>query len=350
MRLFQVARYLYRMKWYVLCVFAVVTLAGETYLRLPCGRQLEYQPDSELGGVYCPGQSSSMVRINSDGHRGKDTDWSRPVFVAVGDSQSWGSGVPDADVWTVRLEDFLHDKAGLEAVQVVNASHPGHGPYHHFVRLRRVLEAHQVRAVLVRVSIEDRRFTAPPPDELPRLVKEAEWRQQVRSVTKFFPFLFNKAKEQLPSITSVFGPKQVQTTAVRSEEAGRKMWEQQSRWWQRMIEVAGKHNTPLVFCIHDPTDLPSSAVLASNLAKQIEGRKNVFLLRLGSEVYGLRPGNTEALWREYRSRFTLFHDDHGNREQHELVARRLFTFLQERGFDEPRRRPRTVLTRFSQRR
>src|SRR6185369_15890297 len=59
MRLSQVARYLYRMKWYVLCVLAVVTLAGEVYLRLPCGRQLEYQSDPELGGVFRPGQSSS---------------------------------------------------------------------------------------------------------------------------------------------------------------------------------------------------------------------------------------------------------------------------------------------------
>ncbi|MBI1915835.1 MAG: hypothetical protein HYS12_14040 [Planctomycetes bacterium] len=332
MRISQIARCLYRMKWYVFCVLGVATLAGEVYLRLPCGRQLEYQPDPDLGGVFRPGQSSSMVTVNRDGHRGKDTDWLRPVLLAVGDSQSWGSGVPDADVWTARLEDFLHEKPDLGAIQVVNASHPGHGPYHQFVRMRRVLEAHKVRAVLVRVSIEDRRFTAPRPEELPRLVAEVEWRQQVRSVTKFLPFVVNKAKEQLPSMAAVFGPKQMQTTAVRSEEAGRKMWEEQSRWWERMIEVAAEHNTSLVFCIHDPTDLPSSAVLAANLAKQIEGRKNVFLLRLGSKAYGLRAGNTDALWREYRSRFTLFHDDHGNQAQHELVARTLFAFFQDKGF------------------
>src|SRR5262249_18580259 len=237
------------------------------------------------------------------------------------------------------LEDLLNEKAGLEGIQVVNASHPGHGPYHQFIRMRRVLEAHNVRAVLVRVSIEDRRFTAPRPEELPRLVQEAEWRQQVRSVTKFLPFILNKAKEQVPSIAAIFGTKQVQTTAVRSAAAGGQMWEQQSCWWEGMIEVAAEHHTPLVFCIHDPTDLPSSAVLAAQLAKTIEGHKNVFLFRLGSEVYGLRQGSTDALWREYRSRFTLFHDDHGNREQHALIARTLFAFFQDKGFIVPPEQP-----------
>jgi len=343
MRLSEVARYLVRRKWDVLCALIVVTLAGEVYLRLPCGRQLEYQPDPELGGVYCPSQSSPMVTINSDGHRGKETDWSRPALVAVGDSQAWGSGVPDSDVWAARLEELLHDHAGLKDLQVVNASHPGHGPYHQYVRMRRVLEAHNVRAVLVRVSIEDRRFTAPRPEELPQLVADAEWRQRVRSITKVLPFIFNKAKEQVPSIAAIFGPRQVQTTAVRSEEAGRKMWEEQHQWWERMIEVAGENRTPLVFYLHDPTDLPSSAVLAANLTRLIEGRKNVFLLRLGSQAYGLRPGNTDALWREYRSRFTLFHDDHGNKENHEQVARTLLTFFLDKGFlgsaEQPSYRP-----------
>ncbi len=332
MRISQVARYLYRKKWDVLCVLAIVTLAGEVYLRLPWGRQLEYQPDPELGAVFCPGQSSSLVTVNSDGHRGKDTDWDRPVILAVGDSQAWGSGVPDGDVWTARLEDLLHEHSGLKDLQVVNASHPGHGPYQQLVRMRRVLEAHKVRAVLVRVSIEDRRFTAPGSEELPRLVAEAEWRQQVRSITKFLPFVVNKAKEQLPSIEAIFGPKQVQTTAARSDEAGRKMWEAQRAWWERMLAVAAENRTPLVFYVHDPTDLPSSAVLATNLAELTKGHKNAFVLRLGSETYGVGPGNTDALWRAYRSRFTLFHDDHGNRAQHELVARTLHAFFLAKGF------------------
>jgi len=339
MRISQVARYIYQKKWNVLCVLAIVTLAGELYLRLPWGRQLEYQPDPELGAVYCPGQSSSQVTVNSDGHRGKDTDWDRPVILAVGDSQAWGSGVPDRDVWTTRLEDFLHERSGLRDFQVVNASHPGHGPYQQFVRMRRVLEAHKVRAVLVRVSIEDRRFTAPRAGELPRLVAEAEWRQQVRSITKFLPFVFNKAKEQLPSIEAIFGPKQVQTTAVRSEEAGRKMWEAQGQWWERMVAVAAENRTPLVFFLHDPTDLPSSAVLATNLAGLIKGHKNAYLLRLGSETYGVGPGSTDELWREYRSRFTLFHDDHGNRTHHELVARTLHAFFLAKGFLGPADHP-----------
>src|SRR4051812_44163223 len=156
-----IARYLKCRKLDILCVLVLVVIAAEVHLRLPWGRQMEYRSDPELVGILRPGQWSALETVNSDGHRGKETDWTKPALVAVGDSQGWGAGLADEAVWTARLEELLHRKLDLPDVQVVNASHPGHGPYHQYVRLRRVLEAHKVEAVLVRVSIEDRTFSAP---------------------------------------------------------------------------------------------------------------------------------------------------------------------------------------------
>src|SRR5262249_17971603 len=145
-------------------------------------RLVEYQPDPELGQVYQPSQVGALGTFNADGHRGPDTDWSRPVVVAVGDSQAFGQGVADAVVWTVRLEELLR-RAGSDA-QVVNTAHPGFGPIQQAVRLERVLLRSTPRAILVRVSIENRPFYAPKPEELERMQAETVARQRVRAATK----------------------------------------------------------------------------------------------------------------------------------------------------------------------
>src|SRR5437762_2325073 len=241
----EVARYLSRHKLDVLCVVVVVVIAAEVHLRLPWGRQMEYQPDPELVGVLRPGQASLKEHINSDGHRGKETDWTKPAIVAVGDSQGWGTGLPDDVIWTARLENLLHRRLGLNDVQVVNASHPGHGPHHQYVRLRRVLEAHKVEAALVRVSIEDRNFTAPSPAELPALAAAVASRQTVRTVTKFAPFLLHRIAGEGPLFNFFGKGGNPQAPTARSAQSGELMWSRQRDWWERMIELCADRSTPI---------------------------------------------------------------------------------------------------------
>src|SRR5436305_14675718 len=102
-----VLRLLWARRRDALWVLLLTALASEIYLRTPWGRPLEYQADDELVGIYRPDQQVPGLRVNRDGHRGDDTDWTHPAFVAVGDSNSWGSPVRDDEVWTAPLERRL---------------------------------------------------------------------------------------------------------------------------------------------------------------------------------------------------------------------------------------------------
>ncbi|MCI0459324.1 MAG: hypothetical protein L0Z62_20435 [Gemmataceae bacterium] len=325
------ATHTYRHRWELVAVLVLVAVAGEVYLRLPVGRQLEYQPDEELGGVLAPGQWTVGERVNRDGHRGRDTDWSRPVILAVGDSQGWGAGVADEQVWTARLEQQLRRERDYATFQVVNASHPGHGPYHQYLRARRVFEKHAVDVMIVRVSLEDWSFTPTPARELPELVEAARARQSLRRYTKFVPFLAKKGQEQLTSIRATVSLPQGDVETPSAEEKGRLMWETHGRWWEKLTELAAEHEVPVVFYLHDPTDLPGSAVLHNRLRGLARAYPGVHVLRLGSEVYGLRGASPEEVYRDYRARFTLPHDAHANARQHELIGRTVHSFLTEGG-------------------
>ena len=77
--------------WPLLLTVTLVFILGEAYMRLPfVARQLEYGPDREFGGRLAPDQrgfvwlasmslASPTITLNHDGHRGRDTDWSKPV-------------------------------------------------------------------------------------------------------------------------------------------------------------------------------------------------------------------------------------------------------------------------------
>ena len=315
----------------ILAVVALVAVAGEIYLRLPIGRQLEYQPDDELVGILAPGQQSIRETVNRDGHRGKDTDWSAPVILAVGDSQGWGAGVADDEVWTARLEQHLKRQRDYRAFQVVNASHPGHGPFHHYTRARRVLEKHRVDLLLVRVSIEDLNFKPTPTNQVPELLEAARLRQSVRQYTKFLPFLSVRAQEQMVSVQAIFQPRPPNKAAARSPDRGRRMWKEHGPWWERIADLAEQQGVPLVFLLYDPNDLPGSAVLQARLQEIVDRREDVYLFRLGSKAFGLRGSTPEAITREFRARFTLPHDPHANALQHGMIGREIHTFLVESG-------------------
>jgi hypothetical protein len=308
----------------LLAIVALVAVTGEVYLRLPVGRQLEYQPDKELVGILAPGQRSARETVNRDGHRGKDTDWSAPVILAVGDSQGWGAGVADDEVWTARLEQRLKRGRAYAAFQVVNASHPGHGPYHHYLRARRVLEKHRVDLLIVRVSLEDWNFRPTPPQQVSELIEAARFRQSVRQYTKFLPFLANRAQEQLVSIRATLSSR---TSGAPTLDRGRRMCAEHGQWWDRLADLAEEHEVPVVFFLYDPTDLPGSEALHARLRDIANGHRDVHLFRMGSQAFGLRGGTPEAINREFRARFTLPHDPHANALQHALIGREVHSFL-----------------------
>jgi lysophospholipase L1-like esterase len=318
-------------KWELVAVVVLVGVAGEIYLRLPIGRQIEYQPDEELVSILAPGQQSLHETVNRDGHRGKDTDWSAPVILAVGDSQGWGAGVADDEVWTTRLEQRLKRQGAYAAFQVVNASHPGFGPFQHYARARRVLEKHRVDLLLVRVSIEDLNFRPTPAKQVPELFAAAQSRQALKQYTKFVPFLNKRVEEQLVSVRAIFRPRPGKPSAARSPDKGHRMWEEQGRWWEKIADLAEQHGVPLVFFVYDPTDLPGSDVLQAQLQQIIATRENVSLFRLSSKAFGLRGSTPEAIEREFRARFTLPHDPHANALQHDRIGHAVHAFLVEKG-------------------
>lgn len=313
----------------IFAVVVLVAIAGEIYLRLPIGRQLEYQPDEELVSILAPDQQSLRETVNRDGHRGKDTDWSAPVILAVGDSQGWGAGVADDAVWTARLEQRLKRRGEYAGFQVVNASHPGHGPFHHYLRARRVLAKHRVDLLLVRVSIEDWDFRPTPAKQVPQQVAAAKLRRTVKRYTKFVPFLGKRTEEQLASIHAIFRSSPRKLPAA--PDLGERMWEEHGQWWQKIADLAHRRRVPLVFFVYDPTDRTNSAVLQDQLRKSIADRRDVYVFRLGSEAFDLRGGTVEARDREFRAHFTLPHDPHANARQHDRIGRAIHAFLVDRG-------------------
>jgi hypothetical protein len=307
----------------LLIVVVAATLLGEVYLRSYVGRQHEYGPDPELGARFRPGQEAFRGRVNADGHRGPDTDWSRPLLVGLGDSQAFGSGVPDEAVWTSRLTELLHEP-------VVNAAHPGFGPFQQSVELRRTLERGQdaVRGILVRVSIEDRNFTPPAPEALPAIQADTEARGRLRAWTRVVPFVVTKVGQQWPAIASTLQWTSTAATRPLDEKVGERMWTEHGRWWLDMADQADRAGVPVLFFIHDPTNLPSNKLLEQRLREALIDRPGATVVRLDSKAWGLRPGTTDQLWQQYHDRYTLQHDHHGNAAHHERVAQVLYGVLQ----------------------
>lgn len=275
----------------LLVVAVLAFLLGEVYLRSYLGYQHDSGPDPDLGRRIKPNQDAYLGRINSDGHRGQETDWDRPMVVVVGDSQAFGHGMADDEVWTSHLSRLLNESSASEPIQVVNAAHPAAGPYHQLVELRRVLarQPRHLRAILVRVDIEDRYFVAPLGGKLKELQAETQKREELRAWTRFLPYLTSRLSQQKPALASLIkwsSPAKVRPIAPAVGEA---MWGSEGAYWREMIALAGQIQVPLIFFVHDPTDLPSSEVLCRRLNEAGAGRA-VRVIRMASRVWGAASG------------------------------------------------------------
>ena len=341
--------------WQLLLVVVFVFLLGETYMRLPLViPQLEYEPDRELGGRLAPNQrgfvwlasmsmQSPTITLNDDGHRGRPTDWSKPVVLVAGDSEWFGAGVSDTAVWTQVLERELHRRPGLGGLQVVNASHPGHGPYHVFVAIRRVLTVHPVQAIIVRVSIAQSNFKPIPLAEQAKRFDQAQTRQRIRRVSKFLPFLSNKIEAQAESFREAFVPHMFRRREGgpdwRTAAAGEAMWVEEGTWWEQLIALAKAGKAPVFFVVHDVEGTPATDVLVARLEELAGKHRNVYVSRLGPDRFGLDAGDRETLQKAVRNVLTLGRDLHGNALQHELVARAILADADEDGLIVSTRKP-----------
>jgi len=327
----------------VLLTIALTLGLGEACMRLPIGlRQLEYEPDADLDGRLAPSQvgyvwlanmslQSPRITLNRDGHRGADTDWAQPVVLAVGDSEWFGAGVADDEVWTRHLERDLRPATGLERLQVVNAGHPGFGPYHEFVAFRRVLRAHRVEAVIVRVAIGQRNFGPVPAAERQQRLKAAQRRAVVRRVTKFLPFVFNKVEAQMDAVRAALVPRVLRRPAGGLERGlGRAMALEARPWWDALAALAEANNIPVVFVIDDVRGELPARELEAELRSIEASRRIVTVERLGPERFGLDP-QSPAIGRIVRETLVLERDPHANSLQHRLLGRAVFDSLRDRG-------------------
>jgi hypothetical protein len=321
----------------------LVLVLCEAYLRVPwLIPRLEYRLDDVLVATLEPNQTGFMwmgdmsyksppIRINSDGNRGSETDWSQPVILAIGNSEAFGSGVKDSQVWTARLESNLRQIKGLNNIEVVNAAHPGYGPYQHAVMVERILKKRLPEMIIVRVDIADRYFRAILDDKRPELIKKAQFRLKVRKFSKGIPFLFNKIKTQIGSIRQAvrfrFRGNQAHASQYRINKTGKVYWEQNRIWWEKIAELSILRNIPLVFIIHDIYGTPSYQALCQAYEERFGQTDGVHLLRLDPEILGLRESDPEILRRKIHSKFTLKRDPHANPAQHQMIAQAIFKFI-----------------------
>jgi hypothetical protein len=336
--------------WQLLLTVTLVFVVGEAYMRLPfVARQLEYGPDREFGGRLAPDQrgfvwlasmslQSPTITLNHDGHRGRDTNWSKPVVLVVGDSEWFGAGVGDDRVWTRVLEGELRRRPGLRELQVVNACHPGDGAYHELMVARRVLGEHAVLAIIARISIGQRNFKAIAPADRARRFEQAQVRYRIRRLTKFIPFLSNKLEAQWASIREAFIPhifrRPDRGSDWRTAVVGEEMWLETQAWWEQIVALGTSRGIPVVFVVHDVEGTPATGVLLAHVEGLAGQHQGVHVSRLGPDRFGLDREKGETFRGVVRDKLTLGRDPHGNALQHALVAQAILADAERGGLVE----------------
>jgi hypothetical protein len=313
-------------------ILLLAFLMGEAAFRLPwMDGLLAYEYDEELGfrlastqqGCLFMGDLSFLspsIGINEEGYRNRPPDGKSPEVLCLGSSEALGTGVEDTAVWTYRVEERL--KSGFPALKVVNAAGPAYGPFHCQVILKRFLRRRTPALVVVRVSIGDRNFMPPTPEEMAGFRKGSEWKRRVRALSRFLPFLVNKAEAQVLAIKDVFRWKdsgQPYTGEAEQADMGTRMWGAQQRYWRAMAETCALRSVPLIFFVDDPLDTDAGKTLEELIRNNLS-RPAVRVERLGSDWFDLDTGTPEHRRNEYRMRYTLVQDPHANRAKHERVA------------------------------
>ncbi|MDP6526163.1 MAG: hypothetical protein QGH42_04290 [Kiritimatiellia bacterium] len=329
----------------LLCATAVLVLViGDIQTRLPfIPPRLEYQPDRELKGIFKPEQhgflwlanqsmKSLPMTVNRDGYRGADTDWSRKDVLALGSSESFGTGVRDDEVWTAVLQKMLND--GQAAWSVANVGGPGLGAYQQDEVLRRI-QAKSIRpdVILVRVSIGDRNF-GPIPEHLREGQYQASLkRHRIRRITTFLPYLYSKVQVQIPSMKRACRPIFMQPPIIPAyygeRQAGEEMADKDTVYWEQMVTRAEAMGSTIVFLVHDPHGFDSSAVLLERLEALCRNHAGARVVQLGPAVYGMDRIPAEQREVHFNQNLTLVRDPHANALQHRLTGEAVGRWLRE---------------------
>lgn len=125
-----------------------------------------YEFDPEISHVLRPNQQAythdKPVSVNSLGLRDREYD-PKPArgvrrVLAIGDSQTFGNGVAEADSWPKQVERQLNEKAqadGVKGWEVLNAGIPGTDSWQHEIWLGRLLDAYAPDAVVLGFYVND---------------------------------------------------------------------------------------------------------------------------------------------------------------------------------------------------
>lgn len=137
-------------------LLAIVTLEVYLRLRLPASTDQPawYVQDFDLGKRLVPGYQGTYfgqpLSVNSFGMRDAETTLARRPgarrILALGDSWTFGAGVPTAQVWPEQLERLL---GGPDAVEVLNTGVSGYETYHEAFYYRNDLQKFEHDLVLV---------------------------------------------------------------------------------------------------------------------------------------------------------------------------------------------------------
>jgi lysophospholipase L1-like esterase len=117
--------------------------------------------DPRLGYELRPGGRDGKYRISAEGLRDHDLSWSKPPgeirIAAIGDSITYGFGVPRERVWVEQLERLLGARArpGGPRFEVLNLGVPGYNGLQIVERLRRVGLAFEPDLVVYGYSLND---------------------------------------------------------------------------------------------------------------------------------------------------------------------------------------------------
>lgn len=145
-------------------------LAGELVLRIVVGPpavfrypQERYAFDPELGHRLVAGQRAfthdAPVRTNSQGLRDDEHPAVPPAGVrrmlALGDSETFGNGLPEAETWPKQLEAALARTAGAPRWEVLNAGVPGTDTWQHERLLDRLAGAYRFDVVVLALYPND---------------------------------------------------------------------------------------------------------------------------------------------------------------------------------------------------
>ena len=323
----------------VTVLFSLVV--GEVYMQVAFLPSLFYQFDAELGYTYIPQQQSIAwqgnysipsppIRINSDGYRGSETDWSKKIILALGSSEVMGPGIEDNQTWAVNLEKKLRVKSDDEAIEVVNAGVAGHGPFHHMVTFERFLADQEtaIDTAILRVSVGDRNFRRPE-----QVLPKSSLHKYLRDHTVFIRHLNTRLKAQIRLLKRSFTPfpfrKKIDTAHTRTLQMAEKMWSENKSYWIEFLEDAKQKQTKIIFLVINPTDSGGETHLAARLSELCKILNYGTVLELGSERFDLENLSEREKKRVFESDFTLGYDPHANPKQHQIIAESLEEFLLE---------------------